>query len=266
MDNLTQSTGKRTWAGTRASRFPCQCAPEPAGHGATHHEPLLEWLQVPAAPLDEDTQVTSGLENSPGQLLWINTQGVLEGGGGAAEDRQLFKPAANPLQPLTWTQPHAFVQADSKLAGIQELKYTKDIYANTCQKAHFPSASWLFSGWQEGFHLAFTGQALPPRLKIPQLTLLQEVFEAVHGHVFVYAHSLPSLLSSGPRATLSSQVSSEAIFKHSTYKSSKKGVSNGNADRDLKRQHGNDIIYYTSASLAADTSLPHLRFPLVYFG
>lgn len=36
---------------------------------------------MPAAPLDEDTQVTSGLENSPGQLLWINTQGVLEGGG-----------------------------------------------------------------------------------------------------------------------------------------------------------------------------------------
>jgi len=64
------------------------------------------------------------------------------GGGGATEDRQLFKPAANPLQPLACTQFHVFVQADSKLSDIQELKYTKDIYTNTCQKSHFPSGSW----------------------------------------------------------------------------------------------------------------------------
>lgn len=43
------------------------------------HELLLERLQMPAVPLDEDTQVTSGLETSPGQQLWINTEGVLEG-------------------------------------------------------------------------------------------------------------------------------------------------------------------------------------------
>lgn len=43
----------------------------------------------------------------------------------AAEDRQLLKPAANPLQPLTCTQSHVFVQTDSKLPDIQELKYKK---------------------------------------------------------------------------------------------------------------------------------------------
>lgn len=42
------------------------------------HELLLERLQMPAVPLDEGTQVTSGLETSPGQQLWINTEGVLE--------------------------------------------------------------------------------------------------------------------------------------------------------------------------------------------
>lgn len=132
------------------------------------HEPLLKHLQML-------------------QLLWMRThkswvhwKWVLDkcfaliykkhwrGGGGAAEDRQLFKPAANPLQPLTHTQPPAFVQPDSKLPGIQELKYTKDIYTNTCQKSHFPSASWLFHGWQKKFHLAFTRQPLPPCNKIPQ--------------------------------------------------------------------------------------------------
>lgn len=49
--------------------------------GAPTARALQASLQMPAAPLDEDTQVTSGLENSPGQLLWINAQGVLEGGG-----------------------------------------------------------------------------------------------------------------------------------------------------------------------------------------
>lgn len=43
------------------------------------HEPWLEQIQMSAASLDEDTQVTSGLETSPGHQLWINTQGVLEG-------------------------------------------------------------------------------------------------------------------------------------------------------------------------------------------
>lgn len=130
------------------------------------------------------------------QLLWMRThkswvdwKPVLDnsfalihkehwrGGGGAAEDRQLFKPAANPLQPLSHTEPPAFVQSDSKLLGIQELKYTKDIYTNTCQKSHFPSASWLFHGLQKGFHLAFTWQPLPPCIKILQLTLLQQVLK-----------------------------------------------------------------------------------------
>lgn len=109
------------------------------------------------------------------QLLWMrthksrvgwkavldNSSGLIHkerwrGGGRAAEDRQLFKPAANPLQPLTCTQSPAFVQPASKLLGIQELKYTEEIYTNTCQKSHFSNRSWLFHRWQKGFYLAFT--------------------------------------------------------------------------------------------------------------
>lgn len=96
------------------------------------------------------------------KLVLDNSFGLIHkerwrGGGGAAEDRQLFKPAANPLQPLTCTHSHVFVQAVSKLPDIRELKYTKDIYTNTCQKYNFPSGSWLFQGWQKkGFHLAYT--------------------------------------------------------------------------------------------------------------
>lgn len=128
-------------------------------------------------PLDEDTQVTSGLETSPGQQLWINTQGVLEGRRGAAEDRQLFKPAAKPLQALTRTQSPACVLPNSKLPGIQKLKYTKEIYTSTCQKSHFPSASWLFHAWQKGISSCFYMTASASLPQIPQLTLLQEALK-----------------------------------------------------------------------------------------
>lgn len=112
---------------------------------------------------------------------------------------------------------------------------------------HLPKIS--FSKWklvipgmaEEGISscLYMTGSASLPQNS--SINASARSFETVHGHVFIYAHSPPSLLSSGPRAKLSSQVSSQAIFKHSSYKSSEKGVSNGNADSDLKRQPGNYI-------------------------
>lgn len=80
----------------------------------------------------------------------------------------------------------------------------------------------------------------------------------MHGHVYIDTHSLPPLPSSGPRAKLSSQVSSQAIFKHSSYKSSKKGVSNGNADTDLKRQEDNyiSVVYISFISCRSFSPSP----------
>lgn len=90
-------------------------------------------------------------------------------------------------------------------------------------------------------------------------------FETVHGHVFIYAHTLPSLLSSGPRAKLSSQVSSQAIFKHSSYKSSKKAVSNGNPDRDLKRQQSNCISLLYISFISCRSFSPSPSFSISVF-
>lgn len=180
------------------------------------------------------------------------------GGGGAAEDRQLFKPAAKPLQPLTRTQSPACVLPNSKLPGIQKLKRTKDIYTNTCQKSHFPSASWLFHAWQKGISSCFYMTASTSLPQNSPINTSARSFETMHGHVFIYAHSLPSLPSSGPWAKLSSQVSSQAIFKHSSYKSSAKGVSNGNTDRNLKRQQGNysSLLYISFISCRSFSPSP----------
>lgn len=114
-------------------------------------------------------------------------------------------------------------------------------------RKHLPKIS--FSEWkllipgmaEEGISSCFymTGSASLPQNS--PINTSARSFETVRGHVFIYAHSLPSLPSSAPRAKLSSQVSSQAIFKHSSYKSSEKGVSNGNADRDMKKQQGNYI-------------------------
>lgn len=88
-DNLTQSSGRQIWVPDQGVLVPpnsgvsSMLQSQPAVRALRvelrRHEPLLERLQMPAASLDEDTQVTNGLETSPGQQLWINTQGALEG-------------------------------------------------------------------------------------------------------------------------------------------------------------------------------------------
>lgn len=91
-------------------------------------------------------------------------------------------------------------------------------------------------------------------------------FETVHGHVFICAHSLPSLPNSGPQAELSSQVSSQAIFKHSSYKSSEKGVSNGNTDRDVKIQQGHCISLLYISFIRCRFSSPSPSFSISVLG
>lgn len=176
---------------------------------------------MPAAPLDEDTQVTSGLENSPGQLLWINAQGVLEGGG------ELLKTGSYLNQLLTC--PTMYTVSYICLGWLKASRHPRVKAHKRHPYKHLPGIS--FSKYklviarmaEEGISSYFyiTGSASLP-LNSP-INASARSFGAVHGHAFIYAHSLPSLLSSGPQAKLSSQVSSRAIFKHSSYKSSKKG-------------------------------------------
>lgn len=91
-------------------------------------------------------------------------------------------------------------------------------------------------------------------------------FETVHGHVFIYAHSLPSYW------VLGHGLSCQAKFHP-------KQFLNTHPINPLQRELVMEILtetwrdsraaiaaYYTSASLAADPSLRHLHFPLVYLG
>lgn len=88
-DNLTQSSGRWIRVPDQgvlvlpSSGMPRMLQSQPARTALRveppRHQPSRERLQMQAAPLDEDTQVMSGLETSPGQQFWINTQGGLEG-------------------------------------------------------------------------------------------------------------------------------------------------------------------------------------------
>lgn len=188
------------------------------------------------------------------------------GGGGAAEDRQLFKPAANPLQPLTCTQSPAFFQPASKLLGIQELKYTREIYTNTCQNPHFTNRNWLFHRWQKGFHLAFTWQSLTPWPKIPQLSLLWEVLKRC------MATCLSAHIPSPPYQALGHRLSCQAKFHPKQFLNThpinppKRELVMETLTETWRYSRTTVSASYTSASLGADSLLPHLRFPLVYFG
>lgn len=114
--------------------------------------------------------VSPGLNRSKcQQLLWMrthkswvgwkpvldNSSGLIHkecwrGGGEAAEDRQLFKPAAKPLQPLTRTQSPACVLPNSKLPGIQKLRVQKEIYTNFCQEISFSKCKLVIPRMAEG--------------------------------------------------------------------------------------------------------------------
>lgn len=89
VDNLAQSSGSWIWTSDQgalvspSSGVPSTLQSLPVARALNvevlQRVPWLEQIQMSAAPLDEDTQVTSGLETSPGQQLCINTHRVLEG-------------------------------------------------------------------------------------------------------------------------------------------------------------------------------------------
>lgn len=152
VNNMTQSSGRWIWVPDQGA-----LVPPSSGMSSTHSRARQLWQ--PCTWSYHDTSFCLN-DSKCQQFLWMrthksragwklvldNSSGLIQrecwrGGGGAAEDRQLLKPAANLLQPRTCTQSPAFVQPDWKLPGIQELTYKKrHLYK------HLPEVS--FSKWK----------------------------------------------------------------------------------------------------------------------